>query len=370
MRGWDLKYYFRSITEELFQLHDKLRKKWPGLSRIAVAIYDNETDILHTFIKSSPDESLLNHYSVQLKDVPSLMELASSGESRIIQNLTVLQQNDSVHSQIISEHFKSSYTEPFYLAGDLLGFIFYDADEYDYFTDELLEHLQTYSRLVESLIVSEILPIKTLVALMNITQEITNLRDSETGEHLIRMAHYMEIIAIELADEYGFTDEQIEYMWCYAPLHDIGKIVIPDRVLLKPGRHTEEETKIMQTHVTEGLKMIDRMLQNFSFQQFHHIDLLRQIIGSHHEWYDGSGYPNGLKGETIPIVGRIAAVADVFDALISNRVYRDGWSCDQVVDYLHAGKGKQFDPNCVDALIKNKDKIIEISNKFKDTHSE
>ncbi|WP_237261996.1 HD-GYP domain-containing protein [Thiomicrorhabdus immobilis] len=364
-----MKYYFRSITEELFQLHDKLRKQWPGLSRIAVAIYDNETDILHTFIKSSPDEELLNHYSVQLKDVPSLVELANSGECRIMQDLMVLQQNDSVHSKVISQHFKSSYTEPFYVAGDLLGFVFYDADECGYFTDELIDHLQTYSRLIESLIVSEILPIKTLVALMNVTQEITNLRDSETGKHLIRMAHYMELIAIELAEEYGFTDEQIEYIWCYAPLHDIGKIAISDSILLKPGRHTAEETKIMRTHVVEGLKMVDRMLQNFSFQQFHHIDILKDIIGSHHEWYDGSGYPNGLKGDEIPIVGRIAAVADVFDALISNRVYRAGWSFDEVVDYLKAGKGKQFDPKCVDALIRNEDKIKEINNNFQDIYN-
>jgi len=361
-----VKQNYKSITEELFKLHKVFRKQWPGLSRIAVALYDDETGYIHTFIKSTPDETLLNHYSVPLKDVPSLVQIAELNEPRLIQDLTILQDHKTDHSQVISKHFKSSFTDPFYSGESLLGFVFYDADEIGYFNDELLANIDTYSRLIESVIVSQIMPVKTLVALMATTQEITHLRDSETGEHLVRMAHYMEIVARELAEKYEFSDEQIEYIWCYAPLHDIGKIVIPDKILLKPGMHTKEETEIMQTHVNEGLKMIDKMLVNFHFQEFHHIQFLKDIIACHHERYDGTGYPNGLKGDAIPIVGRIAAVADVFDALISDRVYRKGWSFEKVTDYLQANKATHFDPECVDALLKNEAKVKAILGKFGD----
>ena len=367
--GGNVKQNYRSITEELFKLHESLRKQWPGLCRIAVALYDEETGLIHTFIKSSSGESLLDHYSVELSSVPSLVNIAELNQPRLIQDLTILQNHDNEHSKVISKHFKSSYTEPFYSGDTLQGFIFYDADEISYFTDELLENLDFYSRLVSSLVVSELLPVKTLVALLATTQEITHLRDSETGEHLIRMAYYMELIAIELADQYDISDEQIEYIWCYAPLHDIGKIAIPDSVLLKPGAHTEAETIIMQSHVNEGLKLMEKILDSFHFQTFHHIDLLKSIIGTHHERYDGTGYPNGLKGQDIPIYGRIASVADNFDALISDRVYRNGWSLQQVMNYLEAHKGTLFDPDCVDALIKNEDKVKAIMTKFKDGFS-
>jgi len=361
-----VKHNFRSITDELFQLHGSLRKQWPGLCRVAVALYDDETDLIHTFIKSEIGEVLLDHYSVELSSVPSLVKIAELNEPRLVQDLTILQNHNNEHSQVISKHFKSSYTQPFYLGDTLQGFIFYDADALSYFTDDLLASLDMYSHLVESLVVSELLPVKTLVALMTTTQEITNLRDSETGQHLIRMAYFMELIAIELADKYNISDEQIEYVWCYAPLHDIGKIAIPDSVLLKPGRHTEAETIIMQTHVNEGLKLMDKILASFHFHTFHHIDLLKDIIGTHHEKYDGTGYPNGLKGNDIPIYGRIASVADNFDALISDRVYRKGWTLEAVMNYLNENKGTFFDPDCVNAFIKNEDKVTAILDKFKD----
>lgn len=361
---------FKSITEDLLQLHESIRKDWPGLLRVAIALYEEQTGMLHTFVKSSPDPSLLNHYSVQLNSVPSLMELADSGESRIIHDLTILQERETAHSDVISKHFKSSYTEPFYLGKKLLGFIFFDADRIGYFDDKLIRQLANYSRLIGSLVVSQVLPVRALIGMVDTAKELTSLRDSETGKHLIRVARYMELIAEEIADENDLTDEDIEYMWYFAPLHDIGKIAIPDNILLKPGRLTESEYEVMKTHVVEGMKMVDRMVDHFGFQQLHHIRMLKDIIGDHHERYDGNGYPNGKKGEEISLVGRITAVADVFDALSSERVYHQAWPMDNVVEYLLEQRGQQFDPVCVDALLKNLDKAQAIMNRFKDSAAE
>lgn len=361
-----MKNDFKTITEELFQLHDNIREQWPSIARVAVALYDEKTDKLHTFVKSSDDMSLLNNYSIPLSDVPSLLELADSGECRVLQNLANLRTRKSEHSKVVGEHFKASYTEPFYMGDKLLGFVFFDADKEEYFDEELQSHLHAYSRLIESLIISEMLPIKALIGMVDTAKEITNVRDSETGKHLIRVARYTELIATELATEFELTDEQIEYMASYAPLHDIGKIAIPDRILLKPGRLDEEEYKIMQTHVVEGLKMLDMIINNFSFQKLHYIDLLKDVVSAHHERWDGSGYPEGLSGNDIPVAGRIVAVADVFDALASDRVYRAALPFEEVVQYLNDKKGIEFDPRCVDALIKNKEQVLKIKEEFKD----
>ena len=213
--------------------------------RIAVALYDEQTGMLHTFVRSNLDQLFLNHYSAPLSEIPSLTEIAANGRPRVIKDLSVLRQSRSEHSQVISQNFQSSFTEPFYFNEVLLGFIFYDATQVDYFDQHLEKQLTAYTRLMEALVISDVLPVKTLVGLVETTKEVTRLKDAETSKHLIRMASYMEIIVIELADQFGFSDEQIEYMWFYAPLHDVGKLAIKDDILLKPGKLTPEEYKTM-----------------------------------------------------------------------------------------------------------------------------
>jgi HD-GYP domain-containing protein (c-di-GMP phosphodiesterase class II) len=358
---------YTTLTEEIVQLHEYISKQWPQLLRIAVALYDKQTGMLHTFIRSSSIDNILNHYSCHLDDVPSLIKIKNENKSRVIEDLSVFEKNGSQHSQeIIENGFKSSFTVPMFLNKNLLGFIFFDSSEINYFSPELQEPLLKYSRLIESMIISDILPIKSLIGIVNTTKDITKIRDEETGQHLIRMAHYVELIAIELSEKYNLSDEDIEYMWFYSPLHDIGKIAIADGILMKPSRLSKEEFCVIKTHVDEGMKMLELIMSNFDFQELHHIDILKQIISEHHERLDGSGYPKGLKGDEISIVGKITAVADVFDALSSKRVYRDALSIDETINYLVQNIGTHFDKDCVDSLIKNKQKVIEIHNQFQE----
>ena len=365
-----MKNDFRSITEDLQALHDAVRAKWPCLTRIAVALYDDKTDLVHTFVRSSPTITSLNHYSIELSKVPSLQALAESGLPRLIQDLNAFSDSKEIYTKAIVENFKSSYTEPFYLGDNLVGFVFYDAEESNYFSEDLLTKLKSYTRLIESMIVSEVLPIKALVGMVDTTKDIIHIRDTETAKHLTRVASYVEIIAFEVAEEFDFSDEQIEYLWNYAPLHDIGKVALPDSVLLKEGRFTDDEFALMQTHVAEGLKVLEMIAHNFSFKPLRYFNLLQDIVGSHHERWNGSGYPLGLSANEIPPIGRVMAVADVFDALANKRSYRSAWPLDKVFEYFEDHSGDLFDPSCVKALLKHRARVSYIANEYRDLDEE
>jgi len=354
------------ISEELQLMYAQLKVVWPALSRMAIALYEKESDVLHAFLKSPVESTILNHYSEFLANVPSLSVIAESGEARIINNYSE-QATDSAHTlELVAAGVKSSYTVPLYMGEDLLGFIFFDATEEAYFSTEVIDNLSIYTRLIEALLVMEILPVKTLTGMVTSTKRITGFKDEETGKHIGRVAAYVELIATGLADELDLTDEYIEYLWLYAPLHDIGKIAVPDKILLKPTQFTPEEYEEMKLHVTHGLTMIEQIINDFDFGHLHHVDYLKNMIGAHHERWDGKGYPQGLKGEEIPLEGRIMAVADVFDSLSSCRVYRKAFNLDYTFEHLVKNKGTHFDPKIVDVFLSQKEKAVAIYKRHKE----
>ena len=164
-------------------------------------------------------------------------------------------------------------------------------------------------------------------------------RDEETGNHILRMSHICALLAREI----GWDEAQCDLILNASPMHDIGKIGIPDAVLQKPGKFEPEEWEIMKTHAAIGAKLLDGDDSDL-------MQMAREIALSHHEKWDGSGYPNGLSGEAIPISGRIAAVADVFDALTSVRPYKKAWTVETAVDLIRENSGKHFDPALVEPI--------------------
>jgi two-component system response regulator RpfG len=180
-------------------------------------------------------------------------------------------------------------------------------------------------------------------------------RDSDTGNHVLRMAKYSRAIAEELGIAKIECDD-IEYA---APMHDIGKIGIPDHILLKTGKLTPSEWDIMKKHTVFGHKIL-------SNSQSRYIQLGSIIALNHHEKYDGSGYPSGLKGEEIPLEARIVAVADVFDALVTERPYKKAWGDEKALAMLERESGKHFDPECVKAFFSRLDNIFQIRADLKD----
>jgi HD-GYP domain-containing protein (c-di-GMP phosphodiesterase class II) len=149
-------------------------------------------------------------------------------------------------------------------------------------------------------------------------------------------------------------------------MHDVGKIGIPDNILRKPSKLNAAEFDIMKTHPAKGREIIDSVLENFGLGAFGHTNILRNIAEYHHEAVDGSGYPNGLKGDEIPIEARISAVADVFDALTSRRSYKAPWSNEDAYVMLQQMSNSKLDRDCVEALINNADKVLEIQQRFLD----
>lgn len=194
-------------------------------------------------------------------------------------------------------------------------------------------------------------------------------RDPETGEHIVRTQHYARAIAEHLRDTGFFkeilTEKFIKNLFLSVPLHDIGKVGTPDRILLKPGRLTQEEFEIMKLHAKHGRTIITRAAKDHQGSNF--LALGSQIAGTHHEKWNGKGYPSGLAGTQIPLAGRIMAIADVYDALISERCYKPPFSHDKAMAIILEEKGNSFDPVIVDAFCQIEDKILEIARAFQDT---
>jgi len=180
-------------------------------------------------------------------------------------------------------------------------------------------------------------------------------RDEDTGNHVIRMAKYSRVIAEHL----GFSREEAEVIEMAAPMHDIGKIGIRDGILLKPGKLTAEEFEIMKNHTVIGYDILKDSPSKF-------LQMGSVIALGHHEKFDGTGYPYGKKGNEIPIEARIVAVADVYDALVSERPYKNAWSMEAALDHMESHRGKHFDPECFDAFKEQLDTVVKIQGMLSD----
>ena len=199
---------------------------------------------------------------------------------------------------------------------------------------------------------------------------LAETRDSDTGNHIRRTQFYIKLLAEKLRGHPRFawflTDTNIDMLFKSAPLHDIGKVGIPDRILLKPGRFEPEEFEIMKTHTTLGRDAIEHAERalgtNVDFLAF-----AKTIALSHQEKWDGSGYPEGLSADDIPIAARLMAVADVYDALISRRVYKSGMSHEQAVQVMLEGRGSHFDPDLIDAFVDIQEEFRAVAQRYADS---
>ena len=196
--------------------------------------------------------------------------------------------------------------------------------------------------------------------------KLAESRDPETGAHLERMRAYSHVLAQHLLGQeqngVPVNAEYVRMIYLTSPLHDIGKVGIPDAVLLKPGRLSDREFEIMKTHTTIGACTLDAALKRFPGAQF--LRIARDIAVAHHERYDGTGYPNKLKGDQIPLCGRIVALADVYDALTSRRVYKQAFAHEIAKSMILEEAGTHFDPLIAQAFISNENKFLSIREQF------
>jgi response regulator RpfG family c-di-GMP phosphodiesterase len=236
--------------------------------------------------------------------------------------------------------------------------------------DELGEIAQLTNRMIEQL-EHQNREIKT-------TQEVTILslaslaetRDNETGAHILRTQRYVKLLALEMrklpayAEE--LTDEVVELLFQSAPLHDVGKVGIPDSILLKPGKLNDREFEIMKTHAQLGAEALRAGERQYGSSGF--LVYACEIAAWHHEKWDGTGYPDGLATTEIPLSARLMALADVYDALRSKRVYKEAFSHEKSRTIIVDGRGSHFDPDVVDAFIAVEDEFFRVANTYLDNH--
>lgn len=356
-----------SLSERLHMLHKAMRAV-PGLDgvgRIAIATYDAGTDELRTFIDSSDRQIELAHYRAPLAQTTMLLDAARQRSWRVLTLHPPSPDNQKRHSRSLYDAgYRSSLAVPFFDFSGLLGFAFINSTEPGFFDAGVPQQLWPYVQLISVMVTNELTAARVARAGAKTIQGFSRYKDTETATHQERMAHYSRLIALDNAERWQLTDEYIEHLFWFAPLHDIGKVGVPDNVLLKQGKLTDEEILVMKKHVQIGIDIVNTMLREFHLADMPYSSILYNAVACHHENVDGSGYPNGLVGDQIPLEGRVFAVADVFDALTGERPYKKRWTNEAALDYLRGLAGKRYDPLCVDALTRNIPAIEEIQRRF------
>lgn len=352
------------IQKMIASVHAEIREVTPDVVRVAFALYDEATDTLKTFVYSSDTPTALPHYAAKLSDVPSLAALVKDRRCRTISDMPALPMI-SIHTrQLVNAGYRSSYTLPIFKGDSFLGFLFFNSLLPNYFDVRRRQHLAVFAQLITVSILYALAPLDTLKSAVSLVASLGRLRDDETGAHLERMSRYAWIVAQQIAIERSISDEFVELIQLFSPLHDIGKIGIPDAILLKPGPLDREEMEIMKRHPELGAQIIQRISGTFHLESHLHLKVLKNIVLYHHESFDGTGYSGGLAGEEIPLEARVVSIADVYDALTSVRPYKDAWDPAKAVAWLREQSGKKFDPACVDAFCRRHADIEAVRLQF------
>lgn len=274
-------------------------------------------------------------------------------DSLPIEDFMMVKKAYRVKDQIIS---KDKYASYYGSSSGIEGIIFFEiTGNLNHIDMEILTIFhRNISAAFESLCLNKEIE-ETQREILYLLGEVTEARSEETGNHVKRVSKYSQI----LAEKYGLPKRDVMLITMASPIHDVGKVAIPDEILKKPGKLTPEEYEIVKTHTTVGYNLLKGSNR----------DLLKSaaiIAHEHHERYDGKGYPRGLKGDEIHIFGRIVGVADVFDALGSQRVYKKPWVLNDILNYFREERGKHFDPDLVDILFDNLDEFLKVKEQYSD----
>ncbi|UXD88815.1 HD domain-containing phosphohydrolase [Thalassolituus hydrocarboniclasticus] len=355
--------HFMQRLERLYRI---LREQFEGVQRFALVLYNAEDGLLSTFVYESDEASPLLGYSVRLDDVPSLRALADKPALRVVNDMRWFRkQGLSAHSAaLLSQGYRSSLTMPVFHDGGLLGFLFLNSQQPGYFSEQKIAYCNLWAHLVGQQLVREQDAVGRMQALVKFATDVSGRRSVETDAHVRRMAAYARMIARALQKQLQLSDAFIEYLALFAPLHDIGKIAIPDSILHKAGPLTADEFERMKSHVKVGRDIVDQALEHFSLGDMEHTDMLRNIVQFHHEKLNGSGYL-GAEGDEVPLEARIIAVADILDALLNRRSYKDAWPQEKVFAELQKmAAHSELDQACVDAVLQQPQQVEEIQRRY------
>lgn len=356
----------RTLQGKLRFLGLRIKEKYPLVERFSIALYQPTTRSIRTFFTTSAMDEAITGYDIPLADSPSLQQIADQKMPRVISDLVVLAegQEDAVtyHTEmLVKQGWRSSFTCPLIVQGDFVGFLFFNSKTPAAFKGPMLLELELYSQLIAQVVQQDYAAIHALTASVHSAVELFSDRNEETRHDLERIGDYTRMVASSMGGKWTFTDRQIQNMAVFAPLHDVGKLALPDSILLKPGPLTSAEFNQVKGHTWRGLEFLERVISKGGMGHLPDIQMLKNIILYHHEKMDGTGYPDSLSGEAIPIEARVVAVADVFEALLTDQPYRPAFTVDEALAEVQSMAGHHLDPECVQALLNNRDRLISMN---------
>lgn len=336
--------------------------------RFSLAIYERETDNLiayHAYKTDIKNIKLKAGFTQKLSDTSLKDMIKEKKEFRIIDDLTKI--NSESSKLLLDEGILSNLTIPIIINDRLYGFLFFASKEKKAFTEENFTIGLIFSKIVKYRFFYSYAIQDNIKTLGDSVVNIVEFKDEETYNHTIRVSLYSDLIADYLAEKEIISPQKAREIRDFAPLHDIGKVGIPDHILLKPGKLTKEEFEIIKTHPIIGAKIIDSSNEKiYGDIGYKLLDTAFNIIYEHHENWNGSGYPLGKKGEEISIEARIVAIADVFDALTTKRPYKDPIPFEESLNILNSQSGIKFDPYLIKIFNEKIDIVKDIYEKLKD----
>lgn len=358
-----------TVEEMLDYVYQSFHEYLP-YTRIGLALLDFRGSIYSLSVRTDERTDIGIGFVKNLQDT-SLKSIVASGKPRFIQDYQqyLLQHPQSDTTQrLLREGIRSSLACPLMLDGACTGVLFFSSDQVDAFRQEHLEYAETlsdnFANAIEKLLFNDDLILASITGLARLVEA----KDSDTGAHIDRMQNYSRLIAqsVGCTERHGAVANYLfcEHIYKFSPLHDIGKVGIADGILLKPARLTPEEFSVMKTHTRIGADILQRANSSMVRSERHFFDMGIEIAVGHHERFDGSGYPQGLSGENIPLSARIVIIADVLDALTSKRVYKDAFSIADALQYIRDESGRMFDPYLVDAMLERKEDVLDIYRQY------
>lgn len=353
------KIYAQNSFDEIMAFIFENFKPFIPYNRIGIAVLTHGGEEIKALKAKSDRKIYLGSYYKESLNENTLGNVINQNKPRIINDLDDYLNNHPKSKStrlIVNEGMKSSLTLPLIVDRKVVGVIFFSSIKKDIYKERHILFLKnivnSISLAFEKNFIHEDLVLATVEGLAKVVES----KDNITGDHIYRIGKYSRFISEKILEDevYQISEKFIEDIFKFAPLHDIGKVSIPDEILNKPGRLTDDEFKEMKEHSEIGFRVLREMTNNRINEQEHFFEMAENIARYHHEKYDGSGYPLGLSGSDIPLEARIVAIADVFDALVSKRPYKDGFSFEKAFSILESGKNNHFDPFIIECMVRHR----------------
>ncbi len=353
-----------SLNQQLKSIHHQIKDMTPQVDRISFILYDTHLDLLRTYAQSDTDENDLINQDSPFLEEGLQKEYVDQHSQGGIDDITTFVSGNQHHSRwLIEKGYLSSLTVPTYHHGQFIGFIYFNSFQNQAFIPQIQSQLMPFCEKISGIINSEYSLVHTILTSAELIRDIYPRAQIDSDGHTLRVSLYAKLIALEVSDLYDLDDETIENIHLFSRLHDIGKITLTDTLLLKPIALNPQERKVMESHVGKGIFIVNKILSDLGFPDHPCVQVLQDIMAYHHEFLDGSGYPNKISHDDIPISARIVTVANILDALTNQRPYAQTCNITSALFELEkmVDDGK-LDRSCVNALRSHQDYIDKVRN--------